>query len=74
MNADGTFRTREGKPVDLSGTTSHGKHGRRRSKRAIFLTWLRKIHLYVGLWGAVFGLLFGATGLILNHRADLAPI
>ncbi|WP_076592836.1 PepSY-associated TM helix domain-containing protein [Herminiimonas arsenitoxidans] len=71
MNADGTFRTREGKPVDLSAATSHGKHGRRRSKRAIFLTWLRKIHLYVGLWGAVFGLLFGATGLILNHRAIL---
>ena len=71
MSADGTFRTREGKPVDLSGVASHGKHVRRRSKRAIFLTWLRKIHLYVGLWGAVFGLLFGATGILLNHRAIL---
>ncbi len=45
--------------------------GRRRSKRAIFLTWLRKIHLYVGLWGAVLGLLFGITGIIMNHRAVL---
>ncbi|RBA24631.1 PepSY-associated TM helix domain-containing protein [Herminiimonas fonticola] len=71
MSADGTFRTREGKPVDLSGIASHDKHVRRRSKRAIFLTWLRKIHLYVGLWGAVFGLLFGATGILLNHRAIL---
>ncbi|QAU35068.1 PepSY-associated TM helix domain-containing protein [Janthinobacterium sp. 17J80-10] len=44
---------------------------RSRSRRAIFLTWLRKIHLYVGLWGAVFGLLFGVTGLLLNHRAIL---
>jgi hypothetical protein len=44
---------------------------RRRSRRAIFLTWLRKIHLYVGLWGAVMGLLFGATGILLNHRAIL---
>lgn len=70
MTTEGAFRTREGKTVDLSSATLHGK-GRRRSKRAIFLTWLRKIHLYVGLWGAVFGLLFGATGILLNHRAIL---
>jgi uncharacterized protein len=44
---------------------------RRRSRRAIFLTWLRKIHLYVGLWGAVLGMLFGVTGILLNHRAIL---
>lgn len=43
----------------------------RRSRRAIFITWLRKIHLYVGLWGAVLGLLFGGTGILLNHRAVL---
>lgn len=45
--------------------------GRRRSRKAIFLGWLRKVHLYVGLWGAVMGLLFGATGILLNHRAIL---
>jgi hypothetical protein len=44
---------------------------RRRSRKAIFLTWLRKIHLYVGLWGAALGLLFGVTGFLLNHRAIL---
>lgn len=42
-----------------------------RSARAIFLTWLRKTHLYVGLWGAMLGLLFGVTGFLLNHRAIL---
>jgi uncharacterized protein len=42
---------------------------RKRSRRAVFLTWLRKTHLYVGLWGAVLGLLFGVTGFLLNHRA-----
>jgi hypothetical protein len=36
-----------------------------------FLRWLRRIHLYVGLWGAALGLLFGATGIVLNHRAVL---
>lgn len=44
---------------------------RSRSRRAVFLTWLRKTHLYVGLWGAVLGLLFGVTGILLNHRAIL---
>jgi uncharacterized protein len=42
---------------------------RQRSRRAIFLTWLRNTHLYVGLWGAALGLLFGATGILMNHRA-----
>lgn len=53
------------------GTLPHaaGQVTRRRSRRAVALTWLRKVHLYVGLWGAVLGLLFGATGIILNHRA-----
>jgi uncharacterized protein len=52
-------------------TTSAPHTKRRRSKRAVVLTWLRKIHLYVGLWGAVLGLLFGATGILLNHRTLL---
>ena len=46
-----------------------GAATRRRSRRAVILTWLRKVHLYVGLWGALLGLLFGATGILLNHRA-----
>jgi len=33
------------------------------------LRWLRRIHGWIGLWGAVLGLLFGATGFLLNHRA-----
>jgi hypothetical protein len=41
----------------------------RRTRSAVFLLWLRRVHLYVGLWGAVVGLLFGATGILLNHRA-----
>nr|WP_245549247.1 PepSY-associated TM helix domain-containing protein [Noviherbaspirillum massiliense] len=41
----------------------------KRSRRAIFLKWLRKMHGWIGLWGAVLGLLFGSTGVLLNHRA-----
>nr|WP_208542356.1 PepSY-associated TM helix domain-containing protein [Burkholderia multivorans] len=42
---------------------------RSRSRRATFIKWLRKVHGWVGLWGAVLGLLFGVTGVLLNHRA-----
>ncbi len=38
-----------------------------RSRR--FLVWLRKVHAWVGLAGAALGLLFGVTGILLNHRA-----
>ena len=40
-------------------------------RRALFVRWLRKIHLYVGLWGAALGFVFGATGILMNHRAIL---
>lgn len=40
----------------------------RPSNRARFLRWLRRVHGWMGLWGAVLGLLFGVTGFLLNHR------
>lgn len=33
--------------------------------------WMRKAHGWVGLWGAVLGLVFGFSGIWLNHRALL---
>lgn len=42
-----------------------------RSQRALLLKWLRKTHGWIGLWGAVLGLLFGGTGILLNHRSVL---
>jgi uncharacterized protein len=36
--------------------------------RGAFLKWLRRTHAWLGLWGAALGLLFGATGILLNHR------
>lgn len=55
--------------VDVEARTNNVRGVRRRSRKAVVLTWLRKTHLYVGLWGALLGLLFGATGILLNHRA-----
>jgi hypothetical protein len=42
---------------------------KQRSRRTTFIKWLRKVHGWIGLWGAVLGLLFGTTGFLLNHRA-----
>lgn len=36
--------------------------------RGSFLKWLRRTHAWLGLWGAALGLLFGTTGILLNHR------
>jgi hypothetical protein len=41
------------------------------SRRAMAVLWLRKAHGWVGLWGASLGLLFGVSGIWLNHRAVL---
>lgn len=69
MSANFFARTLGDAPVEpVTGALSDIRK-RRRSGRAVILTWLRKIHLYVGLWGAVLGLLFGATGILLNHRS-----
>ncbi len=56
---------RAGQPLDAADLAAR----RKRSRRASFIKWLRKVHGWVGLWGAVLGLLFGVTGFLLNHRA-----
>jgi hypothetical protein len=38
-------------------------------KRANTIRILRKIHGWLGLWGALLGLLFGISGFLLNHRS-----
>ncbi|GCB05306.1 PepSY-associated TM helix domain-containing protein [Ralstonia sp. SET104] len=39
------------------------------NRRATVVRWLRKTHGWFGLWGAVMGLIFGVSGIWLNHRA-----
>ncbi len=33
-----------------------------------FLRWLKRIHAWTGFWGALFFLLMGTSGFLLNHR------
>jgi len=40
-------------------------------RRAAVLHWVRKTHGWFGLWGALFGLLLGVSGVWLNHRATM---
>ena len=35
------------------------------------MMWVRKSHGWIGLWGALLGLMFGFSGIWLNHRAVL---
>ncbi|CAJ0803586.1 hypothetical protein LMG18090_04470 [Ralstonia mannitolilytica] len=41
------------------------------NRRATVVRWLRKTHGWFGLWGAVMGLIFGVSGIWLNHRVVL---
>lgn len=43
----------------------------RRLARGAFLKWLRRTHAWIGLWGAALGLLFGTTGILLNHHEKM---
>lgn len=64
--------SRHGLPENGSGNVaSDSLEQHARSRRAVFLKWLRKMHGWIGLWGAAIGLLFGVTGVLLNHRAVL---
>ena len=69
MPADASSRTLDDAAAQPRTGMSPAAQKRGRSRRAVFLTWLRKTHLYVGLWGAALGLLFGITGILLNHRS-----
>lgn len=50
----------------VAGRASHSHY-----RRAAFVRWVRKTHGWFGLWGALLGLIFGTSGIWLNHRAVL---
>ena len=42
---------------------------RTQARRGTFIKWLRKAHGWLGLWGAILGMMFGLSGFFQNHRA-----
>ncbi len=55
----------------MMGVMTLNSGSRSDSRRGAFLRNLRRFHAWVGLSGAAFGLLFGLTGFLQNHRAVL---
>lgn len=43
--------------------------GNRVNRRLTFVRWVRRTHGWFGLWGALLGLMAGASGIWLNHRS-----
>jgi len=39
------------------------------NRRLAFVRWVRRTHVWFGLWGALLGLMTGVSGVWLNHRA-----
>jgi len=53
------------------GRQLHTARLRAHQRRTKLVQWIRRTHGWFGLWGAVLGLLFGFSGIWLNHRAVL---
>lgn len=43
----------------------------RQWQSATLIKWLKRVHAWSGFWGAVFFLLLGTSGFLLNHRAQM---
>jgi len=41
---------------------------RQRRTSATAYRWIRQFHLWLGAWGALAAILYGITGLVMNHR------
>ncbi|GAB3364382.1 PepSY-associated TM helix domain-containing protein [Lysobacter rhizosphaerae] len=50
----------------MNATTSTADLARRRSNTTH--RWIRQIHLWIGAWGALAAIIYGFTGLVMNHR------
>ncbi len=60
------------RPTSIVHARASGRERRKRGPHyAAFLYWVRKTHSWLGLWGALLGLIFGLSGIWLNHRAVL---
>lgn len=52
-------------------STDAARAKRRHQTYSRFVHWVRKTHGWIGLWGALLGLVFGLSGIWLNHRTVL---
>jgi hypothetical protein len=43
------------------------------ARRSTIHRWIRQLHLWIGAWGALAAVLYGFTGLVMNHRSGDHP-
>lgn len=55
----------------MSVATAVAGKPNRVNRRLAFVRWVRRTHGWFGLWGALLGLLFGFSGIWLNHRSTM---
>ena len=48
----------------MNATTAPTSHAARSTTHR----WIRQIHLWIGAWGALAAIIYGFTGLVMNHR------
>lgn len=52
----------------VADTPSASSASTSRRKGAVAHRWIRQAHLWIGAWGALAAVLYGFTGLVMNHR------
>ena len=52
----------------MAEATATALAGNSINRRLTFVRWVRRTHGWFGLWGALLGLMFGFSGVWLNHR------
>jgi hypothetical protein len=51
----------------MNTTTANDVLAARRRSNATY-RWIRQLHLWIGAWGALAAIIYGFTGLVMNHR------
>jgi len=52
----------------MNATTANDTAARTRRRSNATYRWMRQIHLWIGAWGALAAVIYGFTGLVMNHR------
>lgn len=54
--------------MNATTTTAEAANVPRRRSNTTSYRWIRQVHLWIGAWGALAAIIYGFTGLVMNHR------
>jgi len=55
--------------MEAAAARKSGAGTRAAARRARLHRWVRKLHTWIGAWGAIAAVIFGLSGFVQNHRA-----